>query len=182
MIGYLIRRILLFVPTMIGATAIIFLLMAYAPIKIVDVLLPPGGEILPGQRAEREAYIEERYGLDKPGYIQYLRWLNNISPIGFHTWQRDDPPVREALARRQEYFKRIEPVVRAENPGLSDREVRRKMREMARAEGIGPLPGDLRWDKFPIKRPNLGDSFIQSRPVEPIIRQALPVTIILQAI
>jgi peptide/nickel transport system permease protein len=96
MLSYLIRRILLFFPTLIGATAVIFLLMAMAPISIVDVLLPPGGALRPGERAAREAYLQERYGLGDPAVVQYLRWLNNISPIGFRTWTRDDPEVAAA--------------------------------------------------------------------------------------
>ena len=79
MLSYLIRRILLFIPTLIGATAVIFLLMAVAPINIVDVLLPPGGAMRPGERAAREAYLQERYGLGDPAVVQYLRWLNNVS-------------------------------------------------------------------------------------------------------
>ena len=82
MASYLIRRLLLFVPTMLGATFIIFMLMALAPISIVDALLPPGGELQPLQREEFEAYLAERYGLDAPAPVQYLKWLNNISPIG----------------------------------------------------------------------------------------------------
>lgn len=182
MLSYLIRRILLFIPTMIGATALIFLLMAYAPIDIVDVLLPPGGDLLPGQRAAREAYIEERYGLDRPGYEQYLRWLNNISPVGFHTWKREDDAVREALARRDKLFVELEPKLRDEHAEWSDGQIRRRMREMAREQGVGPMPGDLRWDRLPIKSPDLGDSFIQSRKVAPIVLESLPVTLILQVI
>ena len=182
MISYLIRRVLLFIPTMVGATAIIFLLMIYAPQNIIDFLIPPGGEMLPGQKAEREAYIEERYGLDRPGYVQYLHWLNNISPVGFHTWNRDDPEVRQALASRRALFVKIEPQIRREHPEWTDRRVRTEMRRESQRRGIAPMPGDMRYDKIPIKWPDLGDSFIQSRPVAPIIAEALPVTIIIQAV
>lgn len=182
MISYLIRRILLFLPTMIGATAIIFLLMAYAPYSIIDVLLPPGGEQLPGQKAAREAYIEERYGLDRPGYVQYLHWLNNISPIGFHTWTRDDPEVRQALAKRRAFMETNEPLYKQSHPNMPDKAIRTALRSEARQKGIVPMPGDLRLDKVPIKSPDLGESFIQSRAVAPIIAEALPVTIILQAV
>src|SRR5688500_7527179 len=101
MFNYLLRRLLLFVPTLVGATAIIFLVMASAPIDIIDVLLPPGGDLLPGQRATREAYLQERYGLGDPPVVQYFRWLNNISPIGFRTWTRDEPAVVEAKKKQQ---------------------------------------------------------------------------------
>jgi microcin C transport system permease protein len=182
MLSYLIRRILLFIPTLIGATAVIFLLMAYAPINIVDVLLPPTGEMLPGARAEREAYIEERYGLDRPGWMQYLRWLNNISPIGFHTWTREDESVKKALAERRTLFTQIEPHLRKDHLQWSERDVRQGLRKIARERGIAPLPGDLRFDKLPIKWPSLGDSFVQSRPVAPIIAEALPVTVIIESV
>jgi ABC-type dipeptide/oligopeptide/nickel transport system permease component len=182
MISYLIRRILLFIPTMIGATAVIFLLMIYAPQNIIDFLLPPGGEMLPGQKAEREAYIEERYGLDRPGYVQYLHWLNNISPIGFHTWKREDPETRAALEKRRQLFAQIEPQIRKDHPEYPDRRVRLEMRRESKKQGIAPMPGDLRFDKSPFKWPDLGDSFIQSRPVAPIIAEALPVTIVLQSV
>src|SRR6185295_14106352 len=102
MLSYLLRRILLFIPTLIGATAVIFMLMALSPISIVDVLLPPGGNLLPGQRAARETYLQERYGLGDPALVQYLRWLNNISPVGFRTWKSDDADVAEATRRQRE--------------------------------------------------------------------------------
>src|SRR5215471_1988474 len=98
MTSYLIRRFLLFFPTLIGATALIFFLMAYAPINIIDVLLPPGGDLRPGQRALREAYLQERYGLNDPKIVQYLRWLNNVSPVGFQIWRNSVPQVQEARA------------------------------------------------------------------------------------
>src|SRR3954469_14456866 len=182
MLTYLIRRILLFIPTLIGATAVMFLVMIYAPYSIIDFLLPPGGEMLPGQKAEREAYIMERYGLDRPGYVQYLRWLNNISPVGLHTWTREDPQVKDALRKRADLFAALEPETKKQHPGWNDRQIRKELYAEARRRGIGPLPGDFRFDKLPIKSPNLGDSFVQSRPVAPIIAEALPVTIILQTV
>src|SRR5688500_8680595 len=99
---YLLRRILLFLPTILGATFLVFMLMAWSPTSIIDALLPPTGEIRPGQRAVKEAYIEERYGLNKPAPLQYLRWLNNVAPVGFGKWQKDDPQVLAAKAREQE--------------------------------------------------------------------------------
>jgi len=182
MITYLIRRILLFIPTLIGATAVMFMVMIYAPYSIIDFLLPPGGEMLPGQKAEREAYIMERYGLDRPGWQQYLRWLNNISPVGLHSWTREDPEVQEALKKRAALFTTLEPEIKKQHPSWTDREIRKAMYTEARQRGISPMPGDLRLAKLPIKTPNLGDSFVQSRPVAPIIAEALPVTIILQTV
>src|SRR5262249_8245209 len=84
--------------------------------------------------------------------------------------------------QRRELFQQIEPQVKKDHPGWNDKQVRKEMRNMAREKGISPLPGDLRYDKWPIKWPSLGDSFVQSRPVAPIIAESLPVTIIIESV
>ena len=180
MLGYLIRRLLLFVPTLLGATFIIFMLMAASKVSIVDVLLPPNGEMKPGARAQREEYIEERYGLDKPTVVQYLKWLNNVSPVGFHVWRRDDPQVKPAVAARREWRAKAEAGIRAKSPGMSENDVTKARKKLEKNQDFKPLPGDLRFDKSPFKVPDLGSSFIQARPVSDIIVEALPVTILLQ--
>ena len=180
MLGYLLRRILLFVPTILGATFIIFALMAASPVSIVDVLLPPTGQMKPGARAQREAYLEERYGLDKPVVVQYLKWLNNVSPVGFHVWQRDDPEVKPAVAARRAWRDKAEADIRAKHPNFIEKEVVDARKKLEKGQTFSPLPGDLRFDKQPFKVPDLGSSFIQARPVGDIIAQALPVTMLLQ--
>jgi len=176
MLSYLLRRILLFFPTLIGATAIIFLVMAMAPISIVDVLLPPGGDLLPGQRAVREQYIQERYGLNKPAYVQYFRWLNKISPIGFETRQRDDPEVIAAREKElQQRAAREKELIASGVSGAAAAEQSRKI-------DLGPDAGEIRLNKPTIKKPDLGTSFIQSRPSIDRIKEALPITIVLQLI
>lgn len=82
MISYLIRRILLLFPTLIGATAVIFFVMELSPVSITDVLLSKEGTMRPGEEALRKAYLNKRYGLDKPPVVRYLKWLNAISPVG----------------------------------------------------------------------------------------------------
>ena len=176
MLSYLIRRILLFFPTLIGATAVIFLLMAASPVNIVDVLLPPGGAMRPGERAAREAYLDERYGLGKPPTLQYLRWLNNISPVGFRTWKRDDPPVAEAKAKEAALKADKEREMAA--AGATPADIERAVKRI----DVGPDAGDPRLNKPALKVPDPGHSFVQSRPVWPVIRQALPVTIMLQLV
>lgn len=176
MVSYVIRRLLLFVPTLIGATAVIFFLMAAAPISIVDVLLPPGGEIQPGQRAVREAYIQERYGLGAPPAVQYLRWLNNVSPVGFRIWKRSDPEVQETTARKRELreAKRVELAAAGADKAQIDAAVK--------AIELFPAPGQFRFSKPAFKAPDLGESYIRARPVWPIIKEALPVTLALQIV
>lgn len=61
----------------------VFSIMAMAPGGVGASLLTRGGDLRPEERAAMQAYINERYGLDKPLPQQYLRWLNNVSPLGF---------------------------------------------------------------------------------------------------
>lgn len=176
MARYLFRRLLLFLPTILGATFIVFMLMALSPISIVDALLPPTGEIRPGERAVKEAYIEERYGLNAPPPMQYLRWLNNISPIGFAKWDKDDPKVVAAKAKETELREARRAELAAQ--GITGREADRLVRQI----DIGPNAGAPRLSRPTIKKPELGYSYIQSRPVIEMISEALPVTLTVQAV
>src|SRR5438270_13866883 len=93
MFTYVIRRILLIVPTVLGITLLVFLVMAMAPGGIAGAFLRAQGNMRPEQRKALEAYANKRYGLDKPVLAQYGRWLNRVSPIGFDTYGDDDPAV-----------------------------------------------------------------------------------------
>ncbi len=82
MTTYLIRRILLFFPTLIGATMLVFFVVASAPGGIAAFALSQTGEMRPEERKFKMEYLNKRYGLDKPLMVQYLKWLGKVSPIG----------------------------------------------------------------------------------------------------
>ncbi|MCK5895427.1 MAG: ABC transporter permease [Cocleimonas sp.] len=83
MLIYLLRRILLMIPTLLGITMVVFAVMALAPGGISADSLVNGMDMKPEQKQAIRDYYNKRYGLDDPLPIQYLRWLNNVSPIGF---------------------------------------------------------------------------------------------------
>ncbi len=83
MLNYLLRRLLLMVPTLLGITLVVFVVMAAAPGGISAQTLVDGMELEPESRQALEDYYNKLYGLDQPAPVQYLRWLNNISPVGF---------------------------------------------------------------------------------------------------
>src|SRR5215212_9972232 len=85
MVSYLIRRLLLIVPTLIGITALVFFVVAMSPGGVGANLLTAEFGMRPSEREAMRKYYNERYGLDKPYVVQYLKWLNNVSPIGFKT-------------------------------------------------------------------------------------------------
>ncbi|MGD8912637.1 MAG: ABC transporter permease [Candidatus Thiodiazotropha sp.] len=83
MITYLFRRLLLMLPTLLGITLVVFVVMAASPGGISAQSLVEGQNLDPEAKKEIEAYYNRLYGLDDPAYLQYLRWLNNASPVGF---------------------------------------------------------------------------------------------------
>ncbi|MFN0132220.1 MAG: ABC transporter permease [Phycisphaerales bacterium] len=81
MAAYLARRLLLMIPTLIGITFLVFMLVALSPGGIGAGLRFAGGQMEASKRAQQEAYLEDRYGLDDPAVVQYVRWLGRISPV-----------------------------------------------------------------------------------------------------
>ncbi|MDA1008552.1 MAG: ABC transporter permease [Planctomycetota bacterium] len=83
MASYIARRLLLMVPTIIGITLLVFLLLALSPGGIGAGLRVSGGQMEASKAALLEAYLEDRYGLKDPVVVQYGRWLSRMSPIKF---------------------------------------------------------------------------------------------------
>lgn len=72
MFKYILRRLLIMIPVLLGLTMVVFLL--------VNVLPGDTARIIAGDYAD-EATVEsirEAYGLDKPLHIQYLNFLGNL--------------------------------------------------------------------------------------------------------
>lgn len=86
---YILRRLLLMFPTLIGMTLLVFVLIAASPGGIGAALnVSGGGQMESGtSKAQQQAYLEDRYGLDAPIIVQYFRWLGRVSPVKFG--QRD---------------------------------------------------------------------------------------------
>jgi peptide/nickel transport system permease protein len=82
MLSYIIRRLLLIVPTLLGITMVTFGVMALSPGGIRAALVNREAGLDPRARAAVTAYYEKKYGLNKPLPVQYLTWLNKVSPIG----------------------------------------------------------------------------------------------------
>lgn len=83
MLKYLFHRLLWMIPTLFGVTLLVFALMAAAPGGLSPAQLVEGGQLDPEAKKALLDYYNLRYGLDQPWYWQYLRWLNNLSPVGF---------------------------------------------------------------------------------------------------
>ena len=85
--SYILRRVLLTIPVLLGITIINFTFIRLAPGDPVSMMIPPevleagGGaqDLSPEWRAE----MERRLGLDQPLPIQYLAWLREIAEGNF---------------------------------------------------------------------------------------------------
>ena len=72
--AYVIRRLLLVVPTLFVMSLIVFLSVRFIPGDFIDVML--GKNEFMGQ-VDRAA-VERMLGLDVPAHVQYVRWLGDI--------------------------------------------------------------------------------------------------------
>jgi ABC-type dipeptide/oligopeptide/nickel transport system permease component len=83
MFRYIVRRVLLLFPTLLGTTLVIFTVMALSPGGVGGNDLDENGAMKPEEARRQQEYLNKRFGLDKPLPVQYFRWLDHVSPIGF---------------------------------------------------------------------------------------------------
>ncbi|MFZ5814659.1 MAG: ABC transporter permease [Bacillota bacterium] len=69
MVSYLVKRLLVALPVLLGVTVITFTIINLAPGDVVDLLVDPNVSV-----ADREA-MRERLGLNDPMPVQYAKWL-----------------------------------------------------------------------------------------------------------
>ncbi|MFC1952470.1 ABC transporter permease, partial [Chloroflexota bacterium] len=94
--AYIIRRILLIIPTVFMASIIIFLVMRFIPGDIIDMMTE---QMEVAAQMDRAA-IAKALGLDQPLIIQYGRWIGNIilhGDLGNSMWTHT-PVVDSILA------------------------------------------------------------------------------------
>ena len=72
--AYLIRRLLLIIPTVFMLTILVFLSVRFIPGDIIDVMQSRMGSLM---QIDREA-VEQMLGLDVPVHVQYGRWIGGI--------------------------------------------------------------------------------------------------------
>ena len=71
---YIIRRLLLMIPTLLLLTILVFLLVRFIPGDVVDAIEAQLESFSPGTEVDREV-VMRLMGLDVPVYVQYGRWI-----------------------------------------------------------------------------------------------------------
>lgn len=95
---YIIKRLFLAIPTILGAITAVWFAMQLAPGDPALMFVPPDF-----QGEEAEAYlakVNELYGFNDPLPVQYLRYMRNTLQFDFGTSLRTLRPVSEDLLRR----------------------------------------------------------------------------------
>src|SRR5262245_9347741 len=99
--SYLVRRLLLMVPTLLGISLISFFIIQLAPGDPATLKMGDATQALNPALAEQ--IIKETrqlYGLDQPIHVQYWRWLKRIVTFDFGHSLRDHRPVIDQLKER----------------------------------------------------------------------------------
>ncbi len=98
MFWYVLRRLVLAVPLLIGITFISFLVIHLAPGDPVEMQV---GELNPAAGAQAKQMLRELYGLDQPLPVQYWRWLTRLARLDFgRSFAPDGRPVLEKIGER----------------------------------------------------------------------------------
>ena len=93
--AYLIRRLLLIVPTFLGISLITFLVVQLAPGSPVYMKLRQAESGMSSGAASQEIIEQTKklYGLDKPIHIRYVIWLGKLVRLDFGDSYKDQRPV-----------------------------------------------------------------------------------------
>lgn len=105
MTQYVIKRILLFIPTLIAITLITFAISHLAPGDPTELKVGVSNENMKADEKsqlnqEAKNYYKKKWGLDKPIYMQYFIWLGNMATGDFGNSFVDNRPVMSKIMER----------------------------------------------------------------------------------
>jgi peptide/nickel transport system permease protein len=97
---YVVRRLLLFVPSLLGASLLIFVLLRVVPGDIAEILVYQAGSESGDVQQKQIRQIRSELGLDRLLVVQYITWLGGAvrGDFGFSYIQRR--PVTEIVWER----------------------------------------------------------------------------------
>lgn len=92
---YIVRRLLLLIPTLLGVSMLVFGLVRLLPGDAVDQILGDYPTI-----ASDKEELRSRLGLDKPVHEQYFTWLQGVVRLDLGKSLQSGRPVTEELGQR----------------------------------------------------------------------------------
>lgn len=98
---FIVRRIVFTVPVVFSVVFLVFIALHIAPGDPIDLLLPPDSPWASDSgRAEYEAQLRARLGLDLPIHVQFFRYVQNLAQFDFgESLYSRQPIINEILPR-----------------------------------------------------------------------------------
>lgn len=97
MLRYLVKRILLLIPLMVGITLITFSVIHLAPGEPVDMQMAMNPKV--GKEARER--LKKFYGLDQPLHTQYFTWVGRLARLDLgRSFSSDNRPVVDKIGER----------------------------------------------------------------------------------
>ncbi|MFO7577898.1 MAG: ABC transporter permease [Pelovirga sp.] len=97
MLTYILRRLLLLLPLLLGITLISFIVIHLAPGEPTDLQT----QLNPQASSELQERLRRQYGLDQPLHVQYGQWLTRLVQLDFgDSFAGDRRPVLDKILER----------------------------------------------------------------------------------
>src|SRR3989338_3703134 len=96
---YILKRLLLMIPTLLGVAVLVFLVLRVAPGDIVEMKYAGTGAFAPKEALDQE---RAQLGLDKPLWHQFVTWMWGIVRFDFGNSMWTGQPVIHEIAIRLE--------------------------------------------------------------------------------
>jgi peptide/nickel transport system permease protein len=99
MLQYVVKRVLLTIPTLLGVAVLVFFMLRVVPGDVVEVKLRGDGGSVSQQTIDME---RKRLGLDKPLMTQFGDWMVGVVTFDYGISMWTERPVMEEIALRLE--------------------------------------------------------------------------------
>jgi len=98
--GYIIRRLLLMIPTLFFVTVVVFSICRLIPGSVIDLMVSQQAEVAGMGVSLTAQHIRHQLGLDVPIHIQYGKWVSGVfhGDLGSSLWT--ERPVIQDLRKR----------------------------------------------------------------------------------
>jgi peptide/nickel transport system permease protein len=97
MVQYLLKRLFMMIPLLLGITLITFVVIHIAPGEPVEMQIAMNPKVT----AEARERLRKYYGLDKPLYVQYVVWVKKLAMLDFgRSFAPDNRPVIDKVKER----------------------------------------------------------------------------------
>src|SRR5258708_31744169 len=98
MVAFTVRRLILALVTMVAISVLSFVIIRLPPGDFVDAYIAQQSSSGSSVSMQEAQSLRKLYGLDQPGYVQYLKWLPPTLHRAFGHALEWDPPVIRVIS------------------------------------------------------------------------------------